>query len=447
MLCKNLHKNFALYSYKMDTPLQIDGTTLEGGGQLFRLALSLSALTSKPIRVTDIRGKRGGSSRTGKDGGIKPAHHAGAAWLARATRAVTDGLEVKSKELLFCPTSQVEAQSADDDDLNKDSEVWEDVFESGKLVRRETKILMRTPGSVFLVLQAMLPYVLFYPTVLQSEDPDPVPLRLTIEGGTNVWHSLSFEYADQILFPILQNKLGLGPFKLKLNRRGWSTGSASVGKIQLDVIPHQSDRALPAFSLVERGDIVKFRVSILAPDNRWRNELRDSVVRKVLQRWPDVDIEFPVDDFSGHQKRIYLLLIAESSNGYLLGRDWLYDEKINEAKPGKTIERIVSKVIQDMEAELEHGGCIDEWLQDQLVVFQALADGKSFIEGRDPSLHTQTARWLAREMLDIEFDEQGNCEGVAFAARPGSQDELLSKTNGSLEQLEIRSATSSDPSQ
>ena len=430
----------------MDTPLQIDGTTLEGGGQLFRLALSLSALISKPIRITDIRGKRGGSSRTGKDGGIKPAHHAGAAWLARATRAATNGLEVKSKELLFCPARQVEAQSADDEDSKKGSEIWEDVFESGKLVRRETKILMKTPGSVFLILQAILPYVLFYPTAPALSDPDPVPLRLTIEGGTNVWHSLSFEYADQILFPILQDKLGLGPFKLKLHRRGWSTGSASVGKIQLDVLPHRSDRALPAFSLVDRGDIVKFRVSILAPDNRWRNELRDSVVQKILQRWPDVDIDFPVDDFSGHQKRIYLLLIAESSNGYLLGRDWLYDEKVNEAKLGKTVERIVSKVIQDMETELEHGGCIDEWLQDQLVVFQALADGKSFIEGRDASLHTQTARWLVKEMLGIEFDKQGNCEGVAFAARPGSQDEILSKTNDALEHLVLRSATPADPS-
>ncbi|MCJ1327925.1 hypothetical protein MMC10_004600 [Thelotrema lepadinum] len=421
----------------MGTPLHIDGTTLEGGGQLFRLALSLSALTAKPIRITDIRGKRGGSSKTGKDGGIKPAHYAGAAWLARATRATTNGLEVKSKELLFCPTRQAEAQTANQTDSNQDPEVWEDVFESGKLVRRETKILMRTAGSVFLILQAILPYILFYPTASGSQDPDPVPLRLFIEGGTNVWHSLSFEYADQVLFPILQQKLGLGPFKLKLHKRGWSTGSTSIGKIQLDLLLHRSDQALPAFSLVDRGEIVKFRASILAPDNRWRNELRDSVVKKILQNWPDVDIDFPVDDFSGNQKRIYLLLVAESSNGYLIGRDWLYDEKTNIEKPGKTIERLVSKVIGDMEAEIDHGGCVDEWLQDQLVVFQALAEGKSIIEGRDPSLHTQTARWLAEEMLDIDFDKQGHCKGVAFTAKPRSQDGSLSTATDTLEQLKI----------
>lgn len=63
-------------------PVHLEGTTLEGGGQLLRLALSLSSLTHIPIHVTRIRGNRS------KDGGLKPAHLAGVQWL------VSHGFEV-----------------------------------------------------------------------------------------------------------------------------------------------------------------------------------------------------------------------------------------------------------------------------------------------------------------------------------------------------------------
>ena len=84
-----------------------------------------------------------------------------------------------------------------------------------------------------------------------------------------------------------------------------------------------------------------FHVSILAPDKAFRDSIRDSVTRHLLELWPGTNIDFPVDDFSGHPKRLYLLLFAESSNGYRLGRDWLYDDKINSEKPMKTIQFLV----------------------------------------------------------------------------------------------------------
>ncbi|KAI4152310.1 MAG: hypothetical protein LQ340_002978 [Diploschistes diacapsis] len=426
----------------MSKPLHLDGTTLEGGGQLLRLALGLSAITGKDVHLTDIRGKRGASSRNGQAGGIKPAHYAGAAWLANATNAKTEGLEVKSKELVFCPSIDPEAaQKGAGSDLGQEQSkqaprVWKDIYESHMLVRRESEIEMKTPGSIFLILQAILPYLLF-----SSGNPeclDPVMLRITITGGTNVWHSLSFEYAHQVLFPILQEKLGLGPFTMKLYRQGWSMGSTAVGKVQFDIMPLRTGHPLPAFFLEDRGDIVKFHASIYALDADWRQCLRKLTEEEIFRRWPGVEIDFPVEQSSGHKKRVYLLLVAETSNGYRLGRDWLYDEAINEKKPVKTMEKIVSGVVRDMEAEIDHGGCVDEWLQDQLVVFQALAAGRSIVEGRDPSLHTRTARWVAEQMLGVTFDNQGHCEGVAFIAGSSSQVEKeILEAQKDLEQLEV----------
>lgn len=54
--------------FTTEEPLELDGRTLEGGGQLIRIAYCLSALTRKAIRVTNIRGNRSGG------GGLKAQH-------------------------------------------------------------------------------------------------------------------------------------------------------------------------------------------------------------------------------------------------------------------------------------------------------------------------------------------------------------------------------------
>ena len=411
---------------KLKEPIHLDGTTLEGGGQLLRLSLSLSSLVHEPIRITDIRGKRGPVSSPGKNGGIKPAHYAGAFWLARATEAVTEGLEVKSRCLTFRPSLisaekdalQAKLEKTETTSSNRSyDQVWRDVCDGGRIIRRESSISMSSPGSIFLILQAILPYVLFAsnPTQ-QQQDGNVVPIRLSIQGGTNVWHSLSYEYAEQVLFPMLYAKLGIGPITMTLHHRGWSTGGASVGRVTFDITPLHPGRELPAFSYTNRGELSRLLVSILAPDAVFRKKVKDCVVGKLRRHFPDIEITFPVEESSGHQNRLYLLVVAETSKGYRLGRDWLFDRKINRERPHKTVEELTETVILNIKAELAHGGCIDEFLQDQLVVFQALAKGTSTIDGSAPSLHTQTARWVVERLLGTTFDDNSSCEGIGFVA-------------------------------
>jgi len=45
----------------------IDGSTGEGGGQVLRTAIALSALTLKPIKIINIRAKR-------SNPGLRPQH-------------------------------------------------------------------------------------------------------------------------------------------------------------------------------------------------------------------------------------------------------------------------------------------------------------------------------------------------------------------------------------
>lgn len=307
---------------------------------------------------------------------------------AKATGAQTEGMAVKSKELVFQPNLEAsqEGQFPQRSKIEL-SGVWEDVYENGSLARRQSYIAMSTPGSILLVLQAILPYLLLSGTFAQAMI---APLRITIEGGTNVSNSPSIEYVTQVLFPLLVLKVGILPTTTTLHKRGWCTGRADVGSVTFEIQPLDSGARIPAFSFHGRGKLARVHVSILAPDANTRGIVRDKVTAHLLAYEPEIDIEFPVNENSGNDKRLYLLLVAETSNGFRLGRDWLYDRKTKGSSPDERCELLVSRVVKDLKQELKHGGCVDEYMQDQLVVFQALAAGNSEVDGgkgREPTLH------------------------------------------------------------
>ena len=409
-------------------PLLLDGKKLEGGGQLLRLALSLSALTRHPVRITDIRANRGSRKPNHPAGGLKAAHLAAAEWLANATQALTDGMKKGSADLTFRPLQssmigdkqEVRRHLSRPESSSSKSErpfsLWQDVLENGVLVRRATHIDLDSPGSVCLILQAILPFLLFHPINGEraaGSQTNVVSQRVTIRGGTNVSKSPSIEYFSQVLVPMLVEKVHVPAITINIIKRGWSSGRADVGAVEIDVTPMKFESRLSAFSLSDRGEVIRMHVSILAPDSSARAALKDLVIAKTLNYRKDVEILFPVDEDTRNGKRLYLLMVAETSNGYRLGRDCLYDRKVTSA----ALDTVSTQVLEELEEELARGGCVDEYMQDQLIVFQALAAGRSFIDsGKNihATLHTRTVRWVAEQVLGVAFDEQGACDGIGF---------------------------------
>lgn len=417
---------------------------------------------------------------------MKAQHLTAVKWLGRACGARVKGLGLKSKNVVFGPgwrawesessqglsegyggggaeegegdlvrgVERLGLEGAEAEVMEKEDGSIEVVtIQDGYLDPGFWDIRQTTPGSVNLVFQAILPFLLFDGVSLtgfeasatQAGGP-PATITVRIIGGTNVSNSPSYEYFDQVLFPVLE-KIGIPRIGRELVARGWAQGAPMrLGCVQYTVTP--LTEALPAFQLTERGDIESVHATVLAPaetESQFRDMLEDEVsrYRGVIFGGEDAgDIPLTVSfEDSKHAKRYYVLLVATTTTGMKLGRDLLYSNSKG-MDTSHTVKHIVRTVTKDLITEIQKGGCVDEHLKDQLIVFQALAEGRCRVypgkevgsKGRDgelatPNLHAATAMWVVSQMVhggskwlkrwELVWDEEDCCVGLGFVPGRG----------------------------
>lgn len=207
-----------------------------------------------------------------------------------------------------------------------------------------------------------------------------------------------------------------------------------MGAVTFTVRPLKREQSLPAFHLTDRGEIVRLEAVVLGPRASER-----AVHRELTAALKDIELEhIPLDvkfELSGHEKRLYILIIAHTSTGMRLGRDHLFQERFSTLD--LAIPCLVQGAVDNFKMELDHGGCVDEYMLDQLAVYQALAKGRSTINvgTAETSLHAKTAHWVAEELLGVSFDN-GACEGVGWTVgakwqrRRGDDDDLADSICG-----------------
>ena len=165
--------------------LTIDGAYGEGGGQLVRNAVALSAITGEPVTINRIRASR-------QKPGLGAQHVAAVNAVACVCDADTRGIITGSSDLTFLP---------------------------GRPKTCDTIIEVGTAGSIPLVIQAWLPVALWFGGTLQ------------VTGGTEVHKSPTIDYLENVLVKVLINSGA--DISMRIIKRGYFPEGGGEVKIEV----------------------------------------------------------------------------------------------------------------------------------------------------------------------------------------------------------------------
>lgn len=338
----------------MERMVGIDGSSGEGGGQILRSALTLSALSGRPLHLVNIRAGR-------LKPGLMPQHLQAVKAAAAVALAEVRGADLGSRELLFTP---------------------------GKLTPGRYRFDIGTAGATSLVLQTI-----FLPLTFAGARSS-----VDIRGGTHVPSSPSFHYLQWQWAPYLR-RLGLD-LDIHLKVAGFYPRGG--GLLQAVIRPAGTLRPL---QLIERGRLLRLRCLSLAAGLPLTVAERQS--RRAAERLSSFRelLEITNELLPSVGKGTLLLLLAEfeesSACYFALG------------ERGKPAEQVADEAVDDLLAFFATDGAVDEHLADQLALPLALASGESALRTSRITRHLVTnleviSRFLPAEMrVEGEIDQPG----------------------------------------
>jgi RNA 3'-terminal phosphate cyclase (ATP) len=340
--------------------LEIDGSYGEGGGQILRTALVLSAILRKPFTIHHIRSRR-------KNPGLQAQHLEAVNALARMTEAHTEGVKFGSQRITFFPQ---------------------------KIIPGDYQFEVRTAGSVSLLLQAI-----FLPLCTAQGIS-----KLTLIGGTHVPWSPPFHYLSEVFLPTLK-LMGVSA-EATIEKWGWYPKGG--GKIQLEINPVHEFKPL---SLVERGSLIRIRgLSVVSNLPRHVAERQKDQALKRIQGESKMNAEIDIlYDVPSNGQGSFLFLLAE------------YEKTLaafsSLGSRGKPSEKVADEAVDSLKNYMETNGCIDPHLADQLLPFMALAEGNSSFTTTRMTEHLFTNLWVIGHFVEIKvraWGEKGGPGGVDF---------------------------------
>ena len=327
--------------------LEIDGAYGEGGGQLLRTAVALSAITRQAVRISNIRAKR---SRPGLAAQHIAAVRAVAALCdARVTNLVPRSMEIQ--------------------------------FEPGVIRGGSFRFDIGTAGSAMLVLQALIPVVA----------AGGAPCRAVVSGGTDVRGAPPADYVRQVVLPLL-GRMGVEA-TLEVRRRGYyprGGGEVEFAYAPSALHPRQWTGHGGALGIAGHAHVARLPALIA-------ERMRAAALRSLAAHGLHAAIATSV---LGEQQAYGpggAVALWASGEGVILGAARV-------AERGVRAEALGEAVAGEIAADMAAGAALDVHAADQMLVYLALASGESGFTTRELTSHARTAMWLIERFLPARFE-------------------------------------------
>jgi len=327
--------------------IEIDGSLGEGGGQVLRSTLSLSCITGKPVRIYNIRKNR-------PKPGLMPQHLTVVTALARISGADVRGAEPGSREISFAPGPVTAGGYA---------------FDIG------------TAGSVVLLLQSLLPPLLF------TEEPS----RVALTGGTHVPFGPTFDFLREVFFPWME-RIG-APVSCEIERYGFYPRGG--GKVTVRIPPAGEIRGI---DLREKGGVlaVTGRSCVANLPRSIAERQRDAALELLAAHSPEIVTEAVPSPGPG----TFLFLKVETEAG-CAGFSAL-------GAPGKRAEDVGREAAREALEFIASPAALDPRLADQLLLYLALSKEPSTFTSSRMTNHLVTHLHVIRRMLGTREEIEGN---------------------------------------
>jgi len=349
-------------------PKEIDGSVLEGGGQILRMSSSYSALFGVPIHITRIRAGRS-----------KPGLAAQHLESLRLVRDVSAGM-LTNDWVGSC------------DITLKPSELSAGSFSADP----------GTAGAITLMVQASL-----FPLLFAGGDS-----KCDLKGGTDVSFSPPLHFLQHVLKPNVE-RMGAALSVDCLLRGFFPVGG---GHVQLSV--SGLNRPLSPIDLSDRGEVARVEVVIHATKPMDGEESAAvNAVREVLSDLaPEVRVEFSVSQ-ARNAFKCWLDVVVVTTTGALFHAGTEpkdlpgYGKSRGKGKGGGSLSEMLTAAAREaagpLRDQLATGAAVDCHLADQIILPASLAAGKSSLLVAALSLHAKTAIHIAELLVPgVKFHQE-----------------------------------------
>ncbi len=325
--------------------MEIDGAI--GYGQVLRTAVSLSALTLKAVRIFNIRKDR-------PKPGLMAQHLAGVRTAGEFCDAEVKGLEIGSTEVEFSPRRHSFGYKSID---------------------------IGTAGQISLLLQTITPLLVF-------ADKD---VSLEIAGGTAGLGAPTMDYLKHVFYP-LASRMGLKEPEIDVARHGFYPR----GRGMVNAVFHPAEK-LHSLNLLERGRLKYVKgLSVAGSLPMHVAERQAKSAKDTLKNYGVSEIEIQSVATATASPGTCLTVWAYYENT-IIGSDII-------GKKGVPAERVGKECADGLIDSVESGAALDKWMSDQMLVFMALASGKSAVKTERFTDHVKSNIMIIERMLDVKFE-------------------------------------------